>query len=109
MISVHKKSVSSKKSKNRDTWNFEIYIQDSIDISARYEGPVFYEYHKAFAYKVAAIKLQNVNHGTIVDRSIRDEKLITSGQIIKEYEICHSLGQHTFVCQTLLSVKFWYI
>ncbi|CAG2199737.1 unnamed protein product [Mytilus edulis] len=36
---------------------FDMYIQDVIDISARYKGPVFYEYHKAFANKVAAIKL----------------------------------------------------
>ncbi|CAG2186509.1 unnamed protein product [Mytilus edulis] len=30
---------------------FDMYIQDVIDISARYKGPVFYEYHKAFANK----------------------------------------------------------
>ncbi|CAG2220367.1 unnamed protein product [Mytilus edulis] len=71
---------------------FDMYIQDVIDISARYKGPVFYEYHKAFANKVAAIKL---THGKVVDWSIRDEKLyssITSGQIIKECETCGSLG-----------------
>ncbi|CAG2236809.1 unnamed protein product [Mytilus edulis] len=71
---------------------FDMYIQDIIDISARYKGPVFYEYHKAFANKVAAIKL---THGKVVDWSIRDEKLyssITSGQIIKECETCGSLG-----------------
>ncbi|CAG2199755.1 unnamed protein product [Mytilus edulis] len=80
-----------------------MYIQDVIDISARYKGPVFYEYHKAFANKVAAIKL---THGKVVDWSIRDEKLyssITSGQIIKECETCGSLGHLTAVCQTLPS------
>ncbi|CAG2227160.1 unnamed protein product [Mytilus edulis] len=80
-----------------------MYIQDIIDISARYKGPVFYEYHKAFANKVAAIKL---THGKVVDWSIRDEKLyssITSGQIIKECETCGSLGHLTAVCQTLPS------
>ncbi|CAG2199581.1 unnamed protein product [Mytilus edulis] len=74
---------------------FDMYIQDIIDISARYKGPVFYEYHKAFANKVAAIKL---THGKVVDWSIRDEKLyssITSGQIIKECETCGSLGHLT--------------
>ncbi|CAG2256725.1 unnamed protein product [Mytilus edulis] len=82
---------------------FDMYIQDVIDISARYKGPVFYEYHKAFANKVAAIKL---THGKVVDWSIRDEKLyssITSGQIIKECETCGSLGHLTAVCQTLPS------
>ncbi|CAG2214500.1 unnamed protein product [Mytilus edulis] len=82
---------------------FDMYIQDIIDISARYKGPVFYEYHKAFANKVAAIKL---THGKVVDWSIRDEKLyssITSGQIIKECETCGSLGHLTAVCQTLPS------
>ncbi|CAG2199079.1 unnamed protein product [Mytilus edulis] len=84
---------------------FDMYIQDIIDISARYKGPVVYEYHKAFANKVAAIKL---THGkvTVVDWSIRDEKLyssITSGQIIKECETCGSLGHLTAVCQTLPS------
>ncbi|XP_071134029.1 uncharacterized protein [Mytilus edulis] len=82
---------------------FDMYIQDVIDISARYKGPVFYEYHKAFASKVAAMKL---THGEVVDWSIRDEKLyssITSGQIIKECETCGSLGHLTAVCQTLPS------
>ncbi|CAC5418082.1 unnamed protein product [Mytilus coruscus] len=82
---------------------FDMYIQDVIDISARYKGTVFYEYHKAFANKVAAIKL---THGKVVDWSIRDEKLyssITSGQIIKECETCGSLGHLTAVCQTLPS------
>ncbi|CAG2255290.1 unnamed protein product [Mytilus edulis] len=82
---------------------FDMYIQDVIDFSARYKGPIFYEYHKAFANKVAAIKL---THGKVVDWSIRDEKLyssITSGQIIKECETCGSLGHLTAVCQTLPS------
>ncbi|CAG2250900.1 unnamed protein product [Mytilus edulis] len=80
-----------------------MYIQDVIDISARYKCPVFYEYHKAFANKVAAIKL---THGKVVDWSIGDEKLyssITSGQIIKECETCGSLGHLKAVCQTLPS------
>ncbi|CAC5415269.1 unnamed protein product [Mytilus coruscus] len=82
---------------------FDMYIQDVIDISARYKGPDFYEYHKAFANKVSAIKL---THGKVVDWSIRDGKLyssITSVQIIKECEICGSLGHLTAVCQTLPS------
>ncbi|CAG2250314.1 unnamed protein product [Mytilus edulis] len=68
-----------------------------------YKGSVFYEYHKAFANKVAAIKL---THGKVVDWSNRDEKLyssITSGQIIKECETCGSLGHLTAVCQTFPS------
>ncbi|CAG2251366.1 unnamed protein product [Mytilus edulis] len=82
---------------------FDMYIQDVTDISARYKGPVFYEYHKDFANKVAAIKL---THGKVVDWSIRDDKLyssITSEQIIKECETCGSLGHLTAVCQTLPS------
>ncbi|VDH94651.1 Hypothetical predicted protein [Mytilus galloprovincialis] len=34
---------------------FDMYIQDVIDISARYKGPVFYEYHKAFANKKSQV------------------------------------------------------
>ncbi|CAG2251241.1 unnamed protein product [Mytilus edulis] len=67
---------------------FDMYIQDVIDISARYKGPVFYEYHEAFANKVAAIKL---THGKVVDWS-------------KECETCGSLGHLTAVCQTLPSL-----
>ncbi|CAC5420093.1 unnamed protein product [Mytilus coruscus] len=57
-----------------------MYIQDVIDISARYKGPVFYEYHKAFANKVAAIKL---THGKVIDWSIRDENSIHPSQADK--------------------------
>jgi hypothetical protein len=36
---------------------FDLYLQDIIDISSKYKGNVFYQYHKAFAMKVATIKL----------------------------------------------------
>jgi hypothetical protein len=36
---------------------FDLYLQDIIDISSTYKGNVFYQYHKAFAMKVATIKL----------------------------------------------------
>ena len=48
--------ISFVKSKT-ETSNSIMYIQDVIDISARHKGPVFYEYHKAFANKVDGIKL----------------------------------------------------
>ena len=37
--------------------NLIMYLQDIIDISSKYKGNVFYQYHKAFAVKVATIKL----------------------------------------------------
>ena len=49
-----------------------MYLQDIIDISSIYKGNVFYQYHKAFAVKVATIK---PTHGLTVDWSIRDEML----------------------------------
>ncbi|VDI62454.1 Hypothetical predicted protein [Mytilus galloprovincialis] len=56
---------------------FDMYIQDVIDISARYKGPVFYEYHKAFANKVAAIKL---THGINVlpSKSLECKNLLST-------------------------------
>jgi hypothetical protein len=49
-----------------------LYLQDIIDISSKYNGNVFDQYHKAFAMKVATIKL---TRGLTIDWSIRDEKL----------------------------------
>jgi hypothetical protein len=51
---------------------FDLYLQDIIDISSKYKGNVFYQYHKAFAMKIATIKL---TRGLTVDWSIRDEQL----------------------------------
>ena len=34
-----------------------MYLQDIIDISSKYKGNLSYQYHKAFAMKIATIKL----------------------------------------------------
>ena len=51
---------------------FDLYLQDIIDIASKYKGNVFYQYHKSFAMKVATIKLTRC---LAVDWYIRNEKL----------------------------------
>ena len=46
---------------------FALYLQDIIDIASKYKGNVVYQYHKAFAMKVATIK---PTHCLTVDWSI---------------------------------------
>ncbi|CAC5382412.1 unnamed protein product [Mytilus coruscus] len=75
---------------------FDMYIQAVIDISAKYKDPVFYEYHKAFANKIAAFKL---THDKVVDWSIRDEKLYSSITSL------HELPSKSLECRNLLSTK----
>ncbi|CAC5388734.1 unnamed protein product [Mytilus coruscus] len=53
----------------------DMFLQDIIEMVTKFKGNIFYEYHKAFAKKVAAIKLTK---GLTVDWSIRDEKLYSS-------------------------------
>ncbi|CAC5421700.1 unnamed protein product [Mytilus coruscus] len=53
----------------------EIFLQDIIEMATKFKGNIFYEYHKAFAKKAAAIKLTK---GLTTDWSIRDEKLYSS-------------------------------
>lgn len=88
---------------------FDMYIQDIIDIASKYKGPVFYEYHKEFAKKVAAIKL---THGVNVDWSIRDEKLyasVTGNQQIKVCDTCGSSVHTTAACTSFNYVNRKYV
>ncbi|CAC5369929.1 unnamed protein product [Mytilus coruscus] len=52
----------------------DMFLQD-IEMATKFKGNIFYEYHMAFAKKVAAIKLTK---GLTVDWSISDEKLYSS-------------------------------
>ena len=76
----------------------DMYAQDIINMATKFKGPVFYEYHKEFAKKAAAIKF---SHGLTVDWSIRDEKLystISSGQAVIVCETCGSSVHSAHAC-----------
>jgi hypothetical protein len=64
---------------------FDLYLQDIIDISSKYKGNVFYQYHKAFAMKVVTIKL---TRGLTIDWSIRDEKLYATVCGVYPINVC---------------------
>ncbi|CAC5398467.1 unnamed protein product [Mytilus coruscus] len=68
----------------------DTFLQDVIDMATKFKGNIFYEYHKAFAKKVAAVKLTK---SLIVDWSIRDEKLyslVCLGRAINTCGVCGS-------------------
>ncbi|CAC5398460.1 unnamed protein product [Mytilus coruscus] len=71
----------------------DMFLQDIIyQMATKFKGNIFYEYHKAFAKKVAAIKSTK---GLTVDWSIRDEKLYSSvclgraGSSLHSTEMCY--------------------
>ncbi|CAC5404485.1 unnamed protein product [Mytilus coruscus] len=67
-------------------------------MATKFKGNIFYEYHKAFAKKVAAIKFTK---GLTVDWSIRDEKLYSSvclGRAINTCGVCGSSLHSTVMC-----------
>ncbi|CAG2227746.1 unnamed protein product [Mytilus edulis] len=76
----------------------DMFLQDIIEMATKFKGNLFYEYHKAFAKKVAAIKLTK---GLTVDWSIRDEKLYSSvclGRAINTCGVCGSSLHSTEMC-----------
>lgn len=77
---------------------FDMYLQDIIDMAMKYKGTTFYDYHKAFAKKVAAIK---ETRGLIVDWSVRDEKLystVCTGKQVNMCGLCSSTFHITEMC-----------
>lgn len=80
---------------------FDMYLQDIIDMSVKYKGCAFYEYHKAFANKVAIIKQTK---GLIVDWSVRDEKLYSSictGYQVNICDFCKSPLHISAMCPNI--------
>ncbi|CAC5392207.1 unnamed protein product [Mytilus coruscus] len=76
----------------------DMFLQDIIEMATKFKGNIFYEYHKAFAKKVAAIKSTK---GLTVDWSIRDEKLYSSvclGRAINTCGVCGSSLHSTAMC-----------
>ncbi|CAC5398407.1 unnamed protein product [Mytilus coruscus] len=76
----------------------DMFLQDIIEMATKFKGNIFYEYHKAFAKKVAAIKSTK---GLTVDWSIRDEKLYSSvclGRAISTCGVCGSSLHSTEMC-----------
>lgn len=74
------------------------YLRDIIEMSSRYGGGLFYDYHKAFSAKAATFLL---NHNIKVDWSKRDTKLFTtifSGQKIEPCKACGTVGHHQGFC-----------
>ena len=76
----------------------DAYLRDIIDMSVKFGGFSFYEYHKAFSARAAAL-LQNYN--TKVDWSRRDNNLFCSifaGHKANACAICNSLTHTTDYC-----------
>ena len=76
----------------------DMYERDIIDMSHRFGGTTFYEYHKAFSAKAAAYL---ANRGIKIDWSVRDSKLYTSlfaGQKVLACELCKSMLHATGFC-----------
>ena len=76
----------------------DMYERDVIDMSQRYGGFTFYEYHKAFSAKAAAYLEQR---GIKLDWSIRDNKLyntLFSGMKAQSCHLCSSQIHVTTQC-----------
>ncbi|CAC5422094.1 unnamed protein product [Mytilus coruscus] len=76
----------------------DMFLQDIIEMATKFKGDIFYEHHKAFAKKVAAIKFTK---GLTVDWSIRDEKLDSSvclGRAINTCGVCGSSLHSSEMC-----------
>lgn len=76
----------------------ESYMRDVLEMSWRFGGTSFYEYHKAFSARAAAL-LQN--HNIKIDWSIRDNNLFCSifaGHKANACSVCNSLGHVTQFC-----------
>jgi hypothetical protein len=65
------------------------YLQDIIDMAVKFKGKAFYEYHKAFAKKAAAIKQIK---GLTIDWAVRDDKLYNTICLDKPMHTCSHCG-----------------
>jgi len=76
----------------------DTYQNDIVEMSARFGGNSFYEYHKAFSARAASLL---ANYGTKVDWGVRDEKMYNSifaGHKAEACTICGSLAHMTVFC-----------
>ena len=74
------------------------YLRDIIDMSSRFGGTLFYEYHKSFSARAAAL-LQSYN--IKVDWSLRDTRMYTtifSGCRANSCTVCRSMTHTTDFC-----------
>ena len=80
----------------------DMYERDIIEMATRYGGTTFYEYHKAFSARAAAmLEQRNIK----IDWSVRDNKLFCSlfaGSRIVACEICSSISHPTELCAQLV-------
>ena len=84
----------------------DMYERDIVEMATKYGGTTFYEYHKAFSARAAALLEQrNIK----VDWSIRDEKMfcgLFAGTKIIACEICSSLVHSTALCPQVVGSNF---
>ena len=80
----------------------DLYERDIIEMATRYGGTTFYEYHKAFSARAAAmLEQRNIK----IDWSVRDNKTFCSlfaGSRVVACEICSSLSHTTDLCSQLI-------
>jgi hypothetical protein len=72
------------------------YLQDIIDMAVKFKGKAFYEYHKAFAKKAAAIKQIK---GSTIDWAVRDEKLYNTICLGKPIHTCSHCGSSLHISE----------
>ena len=75
-----------------------IYLNEIIDMANDYGGTTFYQYHKHFSARAAALLL---NHNTKVDWSIRDNDLyckLFAGRRANSCSLCSSMAHATDFC-----------
>ena len=76
----------------------DAYLREIIDMSTRFGGTLFYEYHKSYSARAAAL-LQTYN--VKVDWSLRDTRLYTSifaGCRANACAVCHGMTHTTDFC-----------
>ncbi|XP_070580575.1 uncharacterized protein [Ptychodera flava] len=85
---------------NRRT-ELDAYVTDIVGMSKRFSGFAFYDYHRDFSAKAAALLL---NHGIKLDWGVRDSLIYTStfsGLKANLCNICNSAVHTTEVCPYL--------
>lgn len=76
----------------------DIYFNDVIEMASDFSGTIFYEYHKMFSARAAALLL---NHGIKVDWSVRDNELyckLFAGRRANACTLCSSMAHATDFC-----------
>ena len=81
----------------------DAYLRDVVDMSTKFQGFAFYQYHLEFSARAAALLL---NHNVKVDWSKRDNYLYTSvfaGQKANTCTLCASFSHATPYCHLATS------